>query len=231
MSRSGPMAQSRGRPASRRSCERAQGRARDAAKCRLPSAAWRSRQRAFASPSRITTRVTLWFPNARDAKPEMLEWKGSHLGVDLQPRRQIPRHRDAGADAARLAARRQQAHAHVRLCRQGPLDGLDGGRQMARHVGIGSAHPVAVQRQGRPDGQDSRSCSRVRKIAWPPSPVIRIRTLSLPASTTEWYFWCESAMAPRFWRGSPAAARWPRWRGMRRERCWPLELTGATPVF
>jgi WD40 repeat protein len=25
--------------------------------------------------------VTLWFPNARDAKPEILEWKGSHLGV------------------------------------------------------------------------------------------------------------------------------------------------------
>jgi WD40 repeat protein len=25
--------------------------------------------------------ATLWFPNAQDAKPEMLEWKGSHLGV------------------------------------------------------------------------------------------------------------------------------------------------------
>lgn len=25
--------------------------------------------------------VTLWFPNARDARPEFLEWKGSHLGV------------------------------------------------------------------------------------------------------------------------------------------------------
>jgi WD40 repeat protein len=25
--------------------------------------------------------VTLWFPNARDANPEVLEWKGSHLGV------------------------------------------------------------------------------------------------------------------------------------------------------
>ncbi|KQZ02206.1 hypothetical protein ASD45_16085 [Pseudolabrys sp. Root1462] len=29
--------------------------------------------------------VTLWFPNAAGAKPEMLEWKGSHLGVTLSP--------------------------------------------------------------------------------------------------------------------------------------------------
>lgn len=29
--------------------------------------------------------VTLWFPNAAGAKPEMLEWKGSHLGVSISP--------------------------------------------------------------------------------------------------------------------------------------------------
>ncbi|WP_137043389.1 WD40 repeat domain-containing protein [Pseudolabrys sp. FHR47] len=29
--------------------------------------------------------VTLWFPNAAGAKPETLEWKGSHLGVTLSP--------------------------------------------------------------------------------------------------------------------------------------------------
>ena len=29
--------------------------------------------------------VTLWFPNAAGAKPEMLEWKGSHLGVVFSP--------------------------------------------------------------------------------------------------------------------------------------------------
>jgi WD40 repeat protein len=29
--------------------------------------------------------ATLWFPNARDAKPESLEWKGSHLGVTASP--------------------------------------------------------------------------------------------------------------------------------------------------
>ncbi len=29
--------------------------------------------------------ATLWFPNAPEAKPESLEWKGSHLGATLSP--------------------------------------------------------------------------------------------------------------------------------------------------
>ncbi len=29
--------------------------------------------------------VTLWFPNAADAAPELFEWKGSHLGVTFSP--------------------------------------------------------------------------------------------------------------------------------------------------
>ncbi len=29
--------------------------------------------------------ATLWFPNAAGAKPETLEWKGSHLGVAFSP--------------------------------------------------------------------------------------------------------------------------------------------------
>ena len=29
--------------------------------------------------------VTLWFPNAAGAKPDVLEWKGSHLGVSVSP--------------------------------------------------------------------------------------------------------------------------------------------------
>lgn len=29
--------------------------------------------------------ATLWFPNAAGAKPERLEWKGSHLGVTISP--------------------------------------------------------------------------------------------------------------------------------------------------
>ena len=29
--------------------------------------------------------ATLWFPNAANAKPEFLEWKGSHLGITFSP--------------------------------------------------------------------------------------------------------------------------------------------------
>ncbi|HUD85170.1 MAG TPA: WD40 repeat domain-containing protein [Xanthobacteraceae bacterium] len=29
--------------------------------------------------------ATLWFPNAREAEPERLEWKGSHLGATVSP--------------------------------------------------------------------------------------------------------------------------------------------------
>jgi WD40 repeat protein len=29
--------------------------------------------------------ATLWFPNASGVKPEVLEWKGSHLGVTISP--------------------------------------------------------------------------------------------------------------------------------------------------
>jgi WD40 repeat protein len=29
--------------------------------------------------------VSLWFPNAKEAKPEVLEWKGSHLGILFSP--------------------------------------------------------------------------------------------------------------------------------------------------
>src|SRR5262245_11751101 len=29
--------------------------------------------------------ASLWFPNARDAKPEFLEWKGSHLDISFSP--------------------------------------------------------------------------------------------------------------------------------------------------
>ena len=72
--------------------------------------------KGFGSRSRTTTASTLWFPNAQ-AAPEMLEWKGSHLDVTFSPDGHFLVTSDAGADAARLAARRRQAHAHVGLCR------------------------------------------------------------------------------------------------------------------
>ena len=58
--------------------------------------------------------VTLWFPNA-EAEPE-LEWKVPCRCVG-QSGRSIRPERHAGADPARLAARRPQGHAHVGLRR------------------------------------------------------------------------------------------------------------------
>jgi len=61
----------------------------------------RGEQRTFDAPSTVAglafapkglrlaiahyNGVTLWFPNAAGAKPEMLEWKGSHLAVTISP--------------------------------------------------------------------------------------------------------------------------------------------------
>ena len=46
--------------------------------------AWPSRRKAFALAIAHYNGATLWFPNAR-AKPETLEWKGSHLSVAFSP--------------------------------------------------------------------------------------------------------------------------------------------------
>ena len=80
MSRSGRTAPSPGRPASRRSCAppRASRPSIDA-----PSSigGLAFAPKGFRLAIAHYNGVTLWFPNARDAKPELLEWKGSHLGV------------------------------------------------------------------------------------------------------------------------------------------------------
>ena len=115
--------------------------------------------------------ATLWFPNAA-AKPDVLEWKGSHLGVTVQPGRQIPDHHDAGADAARLAHCRRQAHAHVRLFGARALALLDAdGKSLATS---GSEQLILWPFDGKdgPMGKQpnmlAQSPARVRR-----SPVIR----------------------------------------------------------
>ncbi len=49
-----------------------------------PSAGLPSRQRGCALRSRTTNGVSLWFPNMA-AKPEIMEWAGSHLAVTFSP--------------------------------------------------------------------------------------------------------------------------------------------------
>ena len=136
--------------------------------------------------------ATLWFPNAAGAAPEKLEWKGSHLGVSLQPGRQIPRHRHAGADAARLAARRRQAHAHV---------GLFGARALAsagpRTANISPPPAPSSSSCGRSTARtgpwaSSRGCWRNRRRACRSSLAIRASRWRRSAMPTAWWCWCVS---------------------------------------
>ena len=100
--------------------------------------------------------VTLWYPNAREAAPETLEWKGSHLGAAVQPGRQVPGDHHAGADAARLAPRRPQGHAHVGLWRTRALARLDRRRQVARDLGLDPAVLWPFQGSDGPMGKTPR---------------------------------------------------------------------------
>ncbi len=159
-SRSARTAPSPGRPARSRMCSPRRARSAPTRR-RRPSPGSLSRRKASALAIAHYNGVTLWFPNAAGAKPEMLEWKGSHLERRLQPGRQVSRHRDAGADAARLAPRRRQAHAHVGLFGARALARLDRGRRFPRHLGLRAAHPLAVRRQGRAHGPAAEAAGAV----------------------------------------------------------------------
>ena len=118
--------------------------------------------------------ATLWFPNAK-AAPETLEWKGSHLGAKFSPDGRFLVTVDAGADAARLAARRPQGHAHVGLCVARALARLDRRRQVARDLGLEPARAVAVRGQGRPHGQAAAAARAGGAAGSKWSPAIRSR--------------------------------------------------------
>ena len=96
--------------------------------------------------------ATLWFPNAAGAKPETLEWKGSHLGVAFSP------------DGKFLVTAMQEPTLHGWRLADGKHMRMSGysarvrslawtaRRRIPRHLGLRAAHPVAVRRQGRADG-------------------------------------------------------------------------------
>ena len=110
-----------------------------------------SRRRAFASRSHITAARRSGSRTRRPRRKAGVERLAPRRGV--QPGRPFPGHRDAGADAAWLAADRRQAHAHVGLFGARALVRLDRGRRFARDLRLRPAHPLAVPGQGRADGQ------------------------------------------------------------------------------
>ena len=95
--------------------------------------------------------VTLWFPNA-SAKPETLEWKGSHLGVAFSPDGKflVTTMQEPTLHGWRLADAK-----HMRMsgysARVRSLSWTADGDFLG-HLGLRAADPLAVRRQGWADG-------------------------------------------------------------------------------
>ena len=153
-------APSPGRPARRPSCRsKAAARIRSALDRRRPrlsaerlSACGRALQRRHAVVSQCAA------GGAGNARMEGLASRR-----DGQSRRPLSRHHHAGADAARLAARRPQAHAHVRLCGARDLARLDRRRPLARDLRRDATHPLAVPDAKTGRWASSRACWRRRE--------------------------------------------------------------------
>ena len=105
----------------RRSCAAPRARARIARSALDASAGWRSRRKASASRSRTTTAPRSGF-RMRKAPRRKCSNGRARISASPSARTAGSWSLDAGADAARLAARRPQAHAHVGLCRAGAFD-------------------------------------------------------------------------------------------------------------
>ena len=163
--------------------------------------------------------ASLWFPNAQ-AKPEVLEWKGSHLGVTVSPdgRFLVTTMQEPMLHGWRH--RRRQAHAHVGLFGARALVRLDRGRRLPRDRRLRPAHPVAVLQQGRADGQAADACSRRMAASSTSSPAIRNSRWWPRAMRTAWCCWCGSTTAPRCWCIRPNSTR--------RSPRWPGALTGCS---
>ena len=152
-----PTARWRGRPARPRFSAHARAR-RNPSTRHQPSA-------ACAAPKGLRVAVahyngvTLWFPNMA-AKPEYLEWAGSHLGVIFSPDNKflVTAMHEPALHGWRLADNR-----HMRM------SGYPGRvRSMpwtvaARVFHLGRRHRdhLAVQQQGRPDGQGAGDAGAV----------------------------------------------------------------------
>ena len=194
-SRSGPTARSPGRPARPRMSRTGKGELRA---LELPStvAGLCFAPKGFRLAIAHYNGVTFWFPNAAGAKPEVFEWKGSHLVRHRQPGRPLPGHLDAGADAARLAHRRRQAHAHV---------GLFGARALARRGPrtATSSPPRAPSNsilwpfdgKDGPMGRQPQAARAVGSARHRWSPAIPSSRWWRSAMPTAWSCWCASRTA------------------------------------
>ena len=121
--------------------------------------------------------VSLWFPNTA-AAPEALAWKGSHIDVMVSPDGRFVVSSMQENALAWLAAVGRPRHAHVRLPRQDALVVLVERRGMARDLGRGRVHRLALRDERRTDGARPEGAWACAAPASPPShaiPVTRSR--------------------------------------------------------
>ena len=130
-------------------------RAVERARPRLPAEGLSARGDA------LQRRLALVSQGRRAAADARMEGRASRR--DLLARRPLPRHLDAGERAARLAARRLAQHADDRLSRQDALAVLVARRRLARDLGRRRRGRLAVQGQGRADGQGAARMRRARR--------------------------------------------------------------------
>ena len=153
-----PNSASPGRAASRPSCA-APGAAqpRGAVERRRPHV----RAEGISPRDRALQRRDAAVSQCADAKPETLEWKGSHLDVTFSP---DGRFLVTAMQEPTLHGWRLVDSKHMRMSGYAARCARSTGRRrpMARDLGLEPARPVAVRRQGRPDGQDAEGASAVR---------------------------------------------------------------------
>ncbi len=173
--------------------------------------------------------ATLWFPNAPQAVPEKLEWKGSHLGVTVSP------------DGRFLVTTMQEPMLH-------------GWRLVDRQHMRMSGYAARVTSVGwTPGGRFLATSGATQLILWPfhakdgpmgKQPLVlapfehRVETVAchprqdiVAAGYGDgWCSWCGSRTAPRSSPRNRAMPRSPRWPGAPTACCSPSEPKAAKPA-
>ena len=116
--------------------------------------------------------ATLWFPNAPQAEPERLEWKGSHLGATLQPRRPLPDHLACRSRCCTAGGSPIASTCACRVMRRASPRSAGPRAATCSPPPARAAHPVAVQTKDGPMGKQPQllapSEHRVEAVACHP---------------------------------------------------------------
>ncbi len=175
--------------------------------------------------------ATLWFPNAPQAVPERLEWKGSHLGATVSPdgRFLVTTMQEPMLHGWRLADRK-----HMRMSGYAARVTSVGWTVGGRFLATSGASEIILWPFHSKDGPMGKEPTLLA-----PSPAPRrsrrlpsqTRRWSPPAMATAWCCWCAWRTARRFWPNGRATRRSPRSPGAPTASSSPSAPTPARPAF